>query len=633
MQGSLGRYQLIDELGRGGMGVVYKAVDPRLERFVAIKCLSQELAGDERRVAAFLREARHAAALNHPNVAQIFNSDEWDGRPYLVMEYIDGDTLSSRLRQHGAITPATAAAYAVQAAEALNAALEQKIIHQDVKPSNIMADKKGRVVLTDFGIARVLMDHGGEKTGPDLIGTPGYMAPELYRQQPADHRSDIFSLGMVLYEMLAGKPYFASQTPKDIVAAHAGKDFPDLSTLPLPEDNDLYRVLRKMLQVDPDHRYADYDVLLSDLRDAAVDGDAGIAAAQADSGYAPTVVVDESLTATATDASPGATRTIHTPPMHNRKVWLVASVAGVLLTTAVAVGRISPGFGEGLLENLWPGDSSESGRTGLVSNPQETESISQPESEPAPELEPEYASTGNPRAMSVTVEDEMSTSPAPVPQRSALDILKEQRALAANNDSRDETGGNDQTGVVSTDVVQTTAAGPDQRSSEAVQQRTESAPAPAVVAELAKPDGIMVIDVGDRALAGPIRSTLESGLRSRGLELTDSGFVGGIYEYIFEDGVDLAGISDAATGAGVRYLVIAKVTPIGTQQLNYYGRQTTAYNAQVEITTYDLVNKRQLTSSPTQQVMYTSLNASDKARQAAQAAIPVIYGQFSGARG
>ena len=260
----LGRYHIISELGRGGMGVVYKALDPKLERFIAIKCLSEELSADEIVVARFLREARNVASLNHPNIAQIYVADEHDGKPYFVMEYVDGESLADFIDREGQCSPEMARRVTEQAANALSAAAGEGIVHRDVKPGNIMIDRRGRAVLTDFGIACVAAEQSG-KDSQSIMGTPGYLAPEALSGGPVDSRSDMFALGAVWYEMLTGERLMPGRDLKDTFRQLAGGEFPDLSALEGKVDERVIDILRKLLAVQPENRYSDWSALLGEM--------------------------------------------------------------------------------------------------------------------------------------------------------------------------------------------------------------------------------------------------------------------------------------------------------------------------------------------------------------------------------
>ncbi|MBI3736525.1 serine/threonine protein kinase [Candidatus Sumerlaeota bacterium] len=209
----IGNYELLRELGRGAMGVVYKAHESSLNRMVALKVLPQHLARDEAFLKRFHREARTVAQLNHPNVVTIFNIGADDGIHYIAMEYVKGKALSDIIQEEGQLEIRRALEIARQVAGALDAAHQMKIIHRDIKPHNIMVDELGRAKVLDFGIAKVQEEKptGLTHTG-QVLGTPHYMAPEQCRGLEIDGRTDIYSLGVSLYEMLAGSLPFTGHT-------------------------------------------------------------------------------------------------------------------------------------------------------------------------------------------------------------------------------------------------------------------------------------------------------------------------------------------------------------------------------------------------------------------------------------
>ncbi|MEM8945603.1 MAG: serine/threonine-protein kinase [Planctomycetota bacterium] len=206
--GRVGHYELLRCIGRGGMGVVFEAHDQQLERTVAVKMMSPALLVDPSSSQRFLREARAAASINHPAVVSIYAVSQIRDLPYLAMEFVDGESLESRLSDTPALDIESTIDIAVQLAEGLAAAHEQDVIHRDVKPANVLIHKEsGAVKLTDFGLAHSSSQHSLTQTGT-LLGTPEYLAPEQINDEPVDHRCDLFSLGSLIYHMLAGKPPF-----------------------------------------------------------------------------------------------------------------------------------------------------------------------------------------------------------------------------------------------------------------------------------------------------------------------------------------------------------------------------------------------------------------------------------------
>ncbi|MEX0916329.1 MAG: serine/threonine-protein kinase, partial [Wenzhouxiangellaceae bacterium] len=217
MNKQIGNYTVVAELGRGGMGVVYKAREESLQRFVAIKMLGNQLVDNESVALRFMREARAVADLNHPNLVQVFRVDRHEDQPYFVMEYVEGESLKHLIQRERKMQPLRALQILKEVAAGLAAAHAKGVIHRDIKPENIMLTRYGGVKVVDFGIARV--DEPGTRlttTGIGL-GTPSYLSPEVCLSQDVDQRSDIFSLGVVLFEMLTGDTPFKSDSPFELM--------------------------------------------------------------------------------------------------------------------------------------------------------------------------------------------------------------------------------------------------------------------------------------------------------------------------------------------------------------------------------------------------------------------------------
>jgi Tol biopolymer transport system component len=260
----LGPYEIVAPLGAGGMGEVYRTRDPRLGREVAIKVLSTSFSCDPERLRRFEQEARAASALNHPNILVVYDIGTHDGAPYLVTELLEGTTLRVRLRD-GALPPRKAVDYAIQIVQGLAAAHDKGIVHRDLKPENIWICGDGRVKILDFGLAKVAEAEFREATATTLelvqtesgvvVGSAGYMSPEQLRGQRADRRSDIFSFGAVLYEMLSGQSAFRRGTAADTASAILKEEPPDLLTTDRSIPATLDRIVRHCLEKNPEERF------------------------------------------------------------------------------------------------------------------------------------------------------------------------------------------------------------------------------------------------------------------------------------------------------------------------------------------------------------------------------------------
>jgi len=207
-----GRYEVLQLLGRGGMGAVYKARDKELDRFVALKLIRPEFARNPEVLRRFKQELILARQVTHKNVIRIFDLGQSDGIKFITMDFVEGHDLRHLLQERGKFPPSEAAKIMLQICRALEAAHAEHVIHRDLKPQNVMLDKRGRVFVMDFGIARSAHLPGMTQTGA-LIGTPEYMSPEQARGETLDERSDVFSLGVIFYEILTGKPPYPSDTP------------------------------------------------------------------------------------------------------------------------------------------------------------------------------------------------------------------------------------------------------------------------------------------------------------------------------------------------------------------------------------------------------------------------------------
>ncbi len=262
----LGSFRLLSLLGQGGMGAVYRGVDTSLDRPVAVKVLLRSVGDDPHFIETFQKEAKAAAALNHPNIVQIYQFGREKGQPYIAMELLMGGRLDKMIAEGKLIEAALAITIAIDVAQGLMAAGDIGLIHGDVKPENILLDKHGTAKIVDFGLA-AYMDSGSGREG--VWGTPYYIAPEKVRGKPGDVRSDIYSLGATLFHALTLKPPFEGKTAIEVVKARLRQPAPAVNQLRADVHSEVVRVVQRMLDAEPTRRYPTYTSLIADLRSVA----------------------------------------------------------------------------------------------------------------------------------------------------------------------------------------------------------------------------------------------------------------------------------------------------------------------------------------------------------------------------
>jgi serine/threonine protein kinase len=265
-----GRYRLEARIAAGGMSTVYRALDETLERQVAVKLMNREVASDSDQLERFRREARAVAQLSHPHIVGVIDAGE-DGdpihpRPYIVFEYVEGETLKERIRRLGRLPITEAVAYAIEIARALGAAHAHHIVHRDVKPQNVLIDHDGSAKVTDFGIARTLEEEGLTADGR-VLGTTDYVSPEQALGQHVTGQSDLYSLGIVLYEMLTGEVPFQGENQVAVAMKHVRETIPDVQLRRPEVSAALAGVLETATAKRVDERYADDAELIADLED------------------------------------------------------------------------------------------------------------------------------------------------------------------------------------------------------------------------------------------------------------------------------------------------------------------------------------------------------------------------------
>jgi serine/threonine-protein kinase len=337
-----GRYELGRAVGNGGMGEVYEAYDQKLSRRVAVKCLKPGFTGNHHE--RFVREVRHAAAFIHPNVVTVFDVGDDEGSPYFVMELVDGRTLAAELKARGRLPVHDAVRVADSVLAGLAAAHARDLVHRDVKPANVLLGSDGSVKLADFGIAKAVHDAASGLTAAnDIIGTPSYLSPEQANGDPTGPQTDLYAVGILLYEMLAGAPPFRGDTPMATAIAHRDAPVPPLTEQRPDVPNRLVRVVERALEKDPARRFRDAESMRAALAEAVPAAD--VAAEPTTEVTTPIVTSTRVLPVPPTPPSPPArtTRTVparpqRRPPREQRSRRLLPVLAALLVLALVGTG-------------------------------------------------------------------------------------------------------------------------------------------------------------------------------------------------------------------------------------------------------------------------------------------------------
>jgi serine/threonine-protein kinase len=264
------RYEILEQIGSGGMAEVFKGRDHKLNRLVAVKVLKEEFREIDGFVKKFKEEARAAAGLAHPNIVNVYDVGDENGIYYIVMELVEGITLKNYIERKGRLTIKEATSIAIQVSAGLEAAHDNQIVHRDIKPQNIIISREGKVKVTDFGIAKATTS---QTTTSNAMGSVHYASPEQARGGYVDHRSDIYSLGIVLYEMVTGRVPFDGETAVTVAVKHLQEEMVPPSTYCRELPHSLEQIIYKCTQKSPDRRYQDMEDLLADLKQSLMDPD------------------------------------------------------------------------------------------------------------------------------------------------------------------------------------------------------------------------------------------------------------------------------------------------------------------------------------------------------------------------
>ena len=637
MKQQLGHYDIVAELGRGGMGVVYKGYETSLNRYVAIKVLADSLAHDESVKERFLREARSMAALNDPHIIQIYFIGDDAGQTYFVMEFVDGESLGSLLKHAGKLKPEQAAKIIYQTAQGLATAHDKGVIHRDIKPGNLMITSRGSVKIADFGIALKTQDFSKKLTSTgEFVGTPGYLSPEVCLGKPVDQRSDIFSLGIVLFECLAGRMPFTDESPLGLMLEVVKAEIPDVRSLNADVDPELSRMLGKMIAKEPAERYQSCQELVDDLAKYPLVAKGGPITVQTKMSPAAATMIGQktpvsgqrplpSTTPTPrplpvqTDAStspraqPLLAASAHEPVLQRqtdskRSSALPLAIAAILL---LGVGGGAYAFRD-RIPFLQPYLGAPATTANSTTTPAAT--IGASNTTVAPVAAP---------AANLAVTPALATPPAVVAS-AASPTATSNAATATTVASAAEP------------IPANAAPGPAARASQveplkelAAAQAAEAAPPPHVarvtepppVAAPPKPHipTVAVIAGGDSAVSEPAEQAIEQMLSKHGYHLINQDMLPRVSQLLGGERPNFGRILETLAGNGrVDAVVFINARPVGTQQLNYYGQSSTLYTVQLGVRTYSVGNRGMLGPGWSEQVNFTSLNAAEKAREAVE---------------
>jgi serine/threonine-protein kinase len=655
MRTHLGHYEIVAELGRGGMGVVYKGFEAALNRYVAIKVLADSLAHDEAIRERFLREARSMAALNDPHIIQIYFIGEDEGQTYFVMEFVEGESLGSMLKRDHRLTVEQAAKIIQQTALGLATAHDRGVVHRDVKPGNLMITSRGSVKIADFGIALSNQDLSKKLTTTgEFVGTPGYLSPEVCLGRPVDQRSDIFSLGIVLFEMLTGRMPFNDESPLGLMLEVVKAEIPDVRQINAEADPQIAQILSRMIAKEPADRYPSCHELVADLNTHPLVAKGGPITVQTKISPAaatlignktpisgqtslpktpPTLrmasaVADTRITPSGLPAPPPAA-TAHRSVLERsanaeakpRSSALQGAVVTLLLLGLAGgafayrdripglsglVGASSnppaPAAGSGTGANAAP-SASDSIRASI------TQSTEVPPPPPPPAKadavtasQPADAAAATNAAANAQAQATPSAATAPVPDRQDAAVATTAPGTGAGNPP--DTGA-----AQPAPAAVVPAAAPPQVARATPSDKPAAAPKPRIPT-------IAVVAGGDDVIASPAVHALIQRLQGRGFRVIEGGHAQG-------DRPSLRGLSGRADA-----VVFIQARPVGSQQLNYYGQSSTLYTVQLGLTAYRVGDGSVLWTGGTQQVNFTNLNAAEKAREAIEPMLGDVDGRL-----
>ena len=622
----IGHYRIVSELGRGGMGVVYKAHEESLNRFVAIKVLGEHLMEDPTQIERFIREAQSAASLNHPNIVQIYSVSEDNDLHYFAMEYVSGRSLQQILRTRGPLESEQVARIALQTASGLQAAHEQGIIHRDIKPANLLIDDRGLVKIADFGLA--LMGGAASRltaTGM-FMGTPGYLSPEQCLDQEVDKRTDIYSLGVTLFEALSGKTPFVADSPLALLRQIVDVEPPDLGELNPEVDPELRAIVARMMAKDRNLRVASCGELIGafeaylEARGAA--GNLVERLAVSPPATPPPPAADPRLDTEATtamsddpsppgsppdpprDAASPAARTepliVETSPLENeptaRRGTSLALVAALVVVLGLAAVVVAGFF-------AWRSGFFEAAKSMIDHDPSTATAVPVETVDATPATSPTGTRNADDRKMAAA-----SAAPSVEPTFAPPTA----RPIPITDPGR------------GADQLPPPADANIHRPRDVPQRDNSRQPHP----RMPPPTGTIVIAVGETVFAGEAEAFMEEALSNAGIILVDEYSVPGAADLLAGDTSREPGEIHRLLRPYARNVVIVRVEFLGERPLVYMGQQDVAFQARVTVATIDVQGGRPLAQPIKFKVEYTHLSAQrvaeDKLRVPARRVIQLI---------
>jgi serine/threonine-protein kinase len=571
----LSNYKIIGKLGKGGMATVYKAHELSLNRVVALKVLSPQLSEDKDYIKRFQREAQAAAQLNHPHIVQVYAIGEEKGLYYFAMEYIKGESLAHIKKEKGVLPTEEAVTIIKQVADALAEAHGAGLVHRDIKPSNIMIDSLGRAKVTDFGIAYVSRAQTKLTREGSIIGTPEYLSPEQCEGKTVDRRSDIYSLGVTLYEVLTGKTPYEADTPVSMLMKIVKGDFPPISEVNPNVPTSLRGIVEKMMKTDPNRRYADMEEVKK-------------AFGEFEKSAFPSGKPAEKMPVTATYQEIEAQSEARAGSKSSKWAAVVVAAVIVLLMGGAFAAKVL------IFDKKKPGPSS-------TSTPvEETKAASSETTSQQPAGTRQTAETGIQQtqdSQSTPAESQASqleTSTAPGEQTGEL-LQKDETSTTPVSPST--SGG---TAAQSTDAQPKTTTAPSTQHSATPQTST---PAKTVITPSRKPvppaNSCIISAVGDEGNADLVTPYVQEILTQNNFTIIDG-----------------PSVADRDISEVARNHIVVEVKQIGATTLNYYGNSSQQYTVRLTIKVIAPKTGKVIAGPVSQTVEYTTLNAGEKLREA-----------------